>query len=297
MYTLVEEGHQASANTCVFVCDTEEDLKKLKDAPYGSWAKVIEGTQTFIKGEHGWKFWRNEKKTYLELEDKPTINDVEIVGDVTLDDLNLYSKDDVDQLLVSLYRFKGTVDTYEKLQEIQDATIGDVYNVKDTGANWAWDGKKWDNLGAVIKVDATVTPQSTNPVTSQGIYDFVESEIEKRIETIEVELSGTGKPPYNVSIGLLGSKAHNILTHSLTILKVTYTSTGEDEDESPLTLNFLATAETHGDNVLVKATRTDEEGTLIYSGTAALDAFSLLLTPTYTHHTRWQEIPKVAATV
>lgn len=49
--------------------------------------------------------------------------------------------------LLSVLDYKGTVDTEASLPE--DAALGDVYNVTDTGMNYAWNGTSWDALGAV----------------------------------------------------------------------------------------------------------------------------------------------------
>ena len=49
--------------------------------------------------------------------------------------------------LLSVLDYKGTVDTETALPE--DAALGDVYNVTDTGMNYAWNGTSWDALGAV----------------------------------------------------------------------------------------------------------------------------------------------------
>ena len=49
--------------------------------------------------------------------------------------------------LLSVLDYKGTVDTEASLPE--DAALGDVYNVTDTGMNYAWNGTQWDALGAV----------------------------------------------------------------------------------------------------------------------------------------------------
>ena len=63
-----------------------------------------------------------------------------------------YTKGEVDAKVTSVYRYKGSVANEEALPD-SDQVIGDVYNVEDTGANFAWDGTKWDNLG--MSVDLT----------------------------------------------------------------------------------------------------------------------------------------------
>lgn len=60
-----------------------------------------------------------------------------------------YTKQEVDNKVASVYKYKGTVATYADLPS-SDLTIGDVYNVEDTGDNYAWTGTDWDKLGGNI---------------------------------------------------------------------------------------------------------------------------------------------------
>lgn len=59
-----------------------------------------------------------------------------------------YTKAEVDAKTSSFMKYKGQVETTNDLP--QDAEIGDVYNVKSTGANYAWDGAEWDKLSETI---------------------------------------------------------------------------------------------------------------------------------------------------
>lgn len=63
--------------------------------------------------------------------------------------------------LVTVYQYKGTVETYDELPEgLGEDDIGHVYNVKDTGMNYAWAGigaqnadeKGWDELGGSFSI-------------------------------------------------------------------------------------------------------------------------------------------------
>lgn len=49
--------------------------------------------------------------------------------------------------LSSVYDYKGQVASEIDLP--RDAELGDVYNVSDTGMNYAWNGTQWDSLGTV----------------------------------------------------------------------------------------------------------------------------------------------------
>lgn len=62
----------------------------------------------------------------------------------------------------SIYSWKGSVDTLADLKAISEESlkVGDVYNVKESGMNYAWTGEKesdkyddgWDALGGLIKI-------------------------------------------------------------------------------------------------------------------------------------------------
>ena len=60
-----------------------------------------------------------------------------------------YTKEEVDNKVASVYKYKGTVATYADLPSL-NLTIGDVYNVESDGSNYAWDGTAWDKLGGDI---------------------------------------------------------------------------------------------------------------------------------------------------
>ena len=67
----------------------------------------------------------------------------------------------VDSKLTAVYTYKGSV-ANEQALPVQDQTVGDVYNVEDTGKNVAWDGEQWDNLGATIDLSAYAKTESVN---------------------------------------------------------------------------------------------------------------------------------------
>ena len=55
--------------------------------------------------------------------------------------------------VASAYKYKGSVATYANLPSSGN-TIGDVWDVQDTGVNYAWTGTNWDALG--FYVDASI---------------------------------------------------------------------------------------------------------------------------------------------
>lgn len=90
-------------------------------------------------------------------------NSVLVANIATDDDLNLkadkattYTKTEIDAKLVAAMRFKGSVADVDSLPT-EDVEVGDVYNVEDTGANYAWDGEAWDKLSENIDLSNIYT--------------------------------------------------------------------------------------------------------------------------------------------
>lgn len=71
------------------------------------------------------------------------------------------TKQYVDAAVSAVYKYKGSVSTEAELPE-DSQTIGDVYNVEDTGMNVAWDGTKWDKLGSVVDLSGYATTANVN---------------------------------------------------------------------------------------------------------------------------------------
>ena len=73
--------------------------------------------------------------------DTKTFN--EVVEDI--DDI----RKDIDERFFGVYKFKGTVPTVADLPATGN-TIGDTYNIAETGSNYAWDGQNWDKLSETL---------------------------------------------------------------------------------------------------------------------------------------------------
>lgn len=91
---------------------------------------------------------------------------------------NAYTKNEVDSKVASVYRYKGTVQTYADLPST-DQEVGDVYNVvtADTthgvkaGDNLAWTGSSWDVLAGEIDLSAYATKAELATVATSGSYN------------------------------------------------------------------------------------------------------------------------------
>lgn len=91
---------------------------------------------------------------YTDLSNKPAIDGVTLTSQTTKADIGL----------AGVYKYKGSVATYADLANIQNPDVGDVYNVEDTGDNYAWSGTEWDQLGGTFVAPVTSVNSKTGAV-------------------------------------------------------------------------------------------------------------------------------------
>ena len=71
----------------------------------------------------------------------------------------------------SAYKYKGSVATYSALPA--NPTTGDVYDVQETGMNYAWNGSAWDALGQLIDTSILWTTTNLTAITTAEIDAIV----------------------------------------------------------------------------------------------------------------------------
>lgn len=81
---------------------------------------------------------------------------------------DMYSKEEIDAKVNAVYKFKGSVDGLVALPT-EGNTLGDVYNLKDTGMNVAWDGTNWDYLGIDVDLSGYVQAEDLIEATDEQI--------------------------------------------------------------------------------------------------------------------------------
>ena len=164
-----------------------------KDDVVSKYEIIINLDGTIIEGNSNVKVTITSLETYSynELTDKPSINNVELSGNKTLENLGIqpageylvsadiankadkattlagygitdaYTKSEVDSKLSTVYKYKGSVATYEELPSANNE-VGDVYNVETDGMNYAWDGTTWDKLGGTVDLSNYYTKSEVN---------------------------------------------------------------------------------------------------------------------------------------
>ena len=106
-----------------------------------------------------------EKKDTLTFDTTPTVNST---NPVISGGIKTY----VDSAVSSVYKYKGSIATYEDLPTT-DLTTGDVYNVEDTGDNYAWNGTAWDKLAGTVDLSGYYTSSQTDSAISNAINNAI----------------------------------------------------------------------------------------------------------------------------
>ncbi|WP_288923628.1 hypothetical protein [uncultured Bifidobacterium sp.] len=84
--------------------------------------------------------------------------------------------------LSSVYDYKGQVASEIDLPE--DAELGDVYNVSDTGMNYAWNGTQWDSLGTVTTLASLgVTATAAELNYTAGVTAPIQTQLDAKADT------------------------------------------------------------------------------------------------------------------
>ena len=55
--------------------------------------------------------------------------------------------------ITTMYKYKGSKASFAALPSAGSA-VGDVWNVEDTGMNYAWTGEAWDALGQILEIQS-----------------------------------------------------------------------------------------------------------------------------------------------
>lgn len=83
----------------------------------------------------------------------------------------------------NVMRYCGSVATYADLPT-EGNRVGDVYNVLDTGNNYAWDGETWDEISSIVDLSNYV-----KIIETSGIDDL-DNYISAKVGDIVVDIAG-----------------------------------------------------------------------------------------------------------
>lgn len=168
--------------------------------------KTEAGNTYQVKGDYATKEELNNKlDTSVYDTDKPTFALKTELPDT-------YTKEEVDSKIASVYKYKGSVANYEALPTSNNV-VGDVYNLLDTGYNYAYVGEEqgekgdgWDSLSGVVDLTEYIkTAEADNKYVAKeagkslisdseinrlaSVTNYDDTEIKSDISTIQSDLS------------------------------------------------------------------------------------------------------------
>lgn len=104
----------------------------------------------------------NDNKTIATTDLIPDVSNLATKQEVTdavaskANAVDVYTKQEVDAKIASVYVYKGSVATQAELPQ-ENNKVGDTWNALDTGHNYTWDGTQWDDLGGTVDLSAYLT--------------------------------------------------------------------------------------------------------------------------------------------
>lgn len=176
----IETGLEAVAQELSNVTSglSEEEVKALAQ----SIAQEVAATAVAPKLDTA--VYEADKVTFALKSELPDVSDFVRSGDV-------YTKGEIDAKLVGAMTYKGAVETQAQLP--QDAKVGDMYDVTETGHNFAWNGESWDDLGGSIDVSGLLTKEEAEATYQvkgeyQPVGDYaLKSEVAVKLDTTTYE--------------------------------------------------------------------------------------------------------------
>lgn len=108
---------------------------------------------------------------------------------------NVYTKNEIDNIISSVYVYKGTVNSFADLP-IDNLKIGDVYNIEQgdlnldilPGDNVVWSGEEWDKLAGLVDLSSYVTKD----IVEEEVTNLLEK-TKKLFKHKKFEILGTPK--------------------------------------------------------------------------------------------------------
>lgn len=106
-----------------------------------------------------------------------------------------YTKEEINTKFGSVYHVKGSVATYDDLPD--DAGVGDVYNILDSGSNYVWTGTEWDKLSETVDLSDYATKseleEKQDKLTAGTNIKIEDNVISVDVDVLPDQTGNTGK--------------------------------------------------------------------------------------------------------
>lgn len=132
-------------------------------------------------------------------------------------------KDYVDSVLVSIYKVKGSVQDYNSLTQIENPSIGDVYNLTSTDMNYVYTENGWDPLGGSIDLSTVYTKSEIDTLITNLKSEILTADrnyIDQELQEVESAINNINDSITNINT-TVGGHTSSIATMNNTILNNT----------------------------------------------------------------------------
>lgn len=99
---------------------------------------------------------------------------------------DVYTKEEIDGKIASVFHYKGKKATYADLLLITDMVTGDVWEIEDEKKEYAYNGTEWIELGLTVDLSAYATSEyvDSKAETLQGGIDDLQDSIDEINTTV-----------------------------------------------------------------------------------------------------------------
>lgn len=107
---------------------------------------------------------------------------------------DIYTKEEIDGKIASVFHYKGKKATYADLLLITDMVTGDVWEIEDEKKEYAYNGTEWIELGLTVDLSAYATSEyvDSKAETLQGNIDDLQDNIDEINTTVGEHTTALG---------------------------------------------------------------------------------------------------------
>lgn len=103
---------------------------------------------------------------------------------------------EINSKIASVFRFKGSKDTYAEVEAVTDMVVGDVWHVAADGKEYVYTGTKWELLGFTIDLSTYATKDEMSAAIDAkadeivaGIDAYTKAQTDAKIKTVSDALT------------------------------------------------------------------------------------------------------------
>lgn len=163
---------------------------------------------------------------------------------------------EINNKIASVFRFKGSKDTYDDVEALTDMVVGDVWHVTTDGKEYVYTGIEWEPLGFTIDLSSYATTDAVSAAIDAKadeiiaeINAYTKTETDAKIKTVSDALADhTSDTDIHVTVAQKTSWDAKATTEQVTAAKEAAIATAA-ADATTKANNALNDAKTYADGL------------------------------------------------